>query len=107
MRLSVDNICIGAVDEVDLPSIITPQVAGNGDVDAFVFLWDILSEGDDGWRPIFEVNEVDGELGGVGVDGGPCHFGRFTLGNGGVKSWGKNGIGRGRSHKCGEGKDLG
>lgn len=67
----------------------------------------VLSEGDDGWRPVFEVNKVDGEIGCVGVDGGPGHLGRFTLCDGGVEGRGEDGVGGDRGHEGGKREDLG
>lgn len=105
--MGVDDVGVSSVDEVELPSVITFHVTGNSNIDAVIGLWNILSERDDGRRPVFEVDEVDGELGCVGIDRGPGHTGGFTLCNGGVESWGKDGVCGGRGHQSGEGEDLG
>jgi hypothetical protein len=98
-RLSVDDICVGAVDEVDLPSEIRGEIGWDSQLDGTVIAGDTLSQADNGWWPVvgLKVGDVDGEGLGISVDGRPLDIELLTLGHGGVEGWGQDLVGGGRS----------
>jgi len=109
--LGVDDIGVGSVDEVDLPSVVGGKVAWDLQGDGTIIAGDTLSQADNGWWPVvgLEVGDVDGEGLSISVDGRPLDVELLTLDNGRVEGWGQDLVGGGSSgqkSRSGEGGEL-
>ena len=107
--MSVDDIGVGAVDEVDLPSVVRGEIAWDSQVNGSIITRNVLGQAQDGRWPVvgLEVAEVDGEGLSIGVDGGPLDGELLALCDGCVEDWGQDLVGRGGGSQKGCGGEGG